>query len=128
MDKSNDKLNKLVPLKNSLKQTYKFEEISNKLLQYIQQIPNLLQEKNNIELVNLMANVIEYLCKKKYKLNKENLLVFTLKKALQDNLTEEDEQNIKKHIEYLHSNNLIKSVSKLSFVKGLISNFFLKGQ
>jgi Asp-tRNA(Asn)/Glu-tRNA(Gln) amidotransferase C subunit len=42
------KLLKLVPLKNSLKQVSKFEEIANQIVEYIKQIPNLVNEKNNV--------------------------------------------------------------------------------
>jgi hypothetical protein len=119
------KLLKLVPLKNSLKQVSKFEEIANQIVEYIKQIPNLVNEKNNVELINLICNCVEYLCKKKYKINKESLLVYALKKALGDDFTPEDEALVKKNIEYLHSNGLIKSVSKLALTSEFFKNFFL---
>lgn len=127
MSKS-EKLLKLVPLRNSLKQLSKFEQIANQIVDYIKQIPNLSNEKNNIELINLICNCVEYLCKKKYKINKENLLIYSLKKALNDDLSPEDEVLIKKNIEYLHSSGLIKTVSKLALTSDFLKGFFLKAQ
>jgi hemoglobin-like flavoprotein len=125
MSKS-EKLLKLVPLRNSLKQLSKFEQIANQIVEYIKQIPNLSNEKNNLELIALVCNCIEFLCKKKYKINKENLLIYALKKALGEEFSQEDEVLVKKHIEYLHSNKLIKTVSKITITGEFLKGFFLK--
>jgi hypothetical protein len=119
-----EKLLKLVPLRNSLKQLSKFEQIANQIVEYIKQIPNLSNEKNNIELITLICNCVEFLCKKKYKINKENLLIYALKKALNDELSPEDEVLVKKTIEYLHSNGLIKTVTKLALTSDFLKSFF----
>jgi len=118
-------LNQLIPIKNDLKQSVKFQQISDRILKKIEVIPNLNEFKTSIELINLMCNIIEYLCKKKYKIDKANLLVFTLKRVI-PNISEDDIENIKKTIQYLHDNNLIISISTLKYSLAYLKNFFLK--
>lgn len=122
---NNPIVNELIPIKNSLKQSVKFQQISDLILEKIKVIPNILDHKTNIELINLICNIIEYFCKKKYKIDKANLLLYTLKRVI-PTLTSDEEEVIKNTIEYLHDNKLILSISTFKYSMTYLKNFFLK--
>lgn len=104
----------LVPLRHSLKQSVKFQQISDIILERLKVVPDIEGQKLSLELVSFVCNLIEYYAKHKYKINKESLLLFTLKRIV--SLSEEEEKLIKDGISYLHTNKLIKSVSKLGYL------------
>lgn len=114
----------LIPLKNSLKSSVKFSKISDVILERIKDIPDIEAQKLSLELISFVCNLIEYHTKHKYKLNKENLLLFTLKRVV--SLSPEEESVIKNCIEYLHTNKLIKSVTKVSYVSQYLKNALKK--
>jgi hypothetical protein len=118
------KLQTLVPLKHSLKQSFKFQDISSKLLCRLKDIPNVGECKLDVELIKFVCSNIEILCKKKYKIDKLELLLFTMKKLV--DLTAEDEQHIKSVVEFLHTNKLIKLPSNLVVLGYGAKQFFLK--
>ena len=118
-------LNKMVPLKNTLKTTVKFQNISNQIVEKLKLIGDIDgNSKLSIELINFICNIIEYLCKKKYHINKENLLIFSLKRVVE--LSTEEEDLIKNTIKYLHDNSLIIKVSKLKFLLEYSKNLIKK--
>lgn len=117
-------LNALIPLKHSLKQNVKFHTVSDKIIEHLKLIPDLETQKISIELINYICNLIEYLVKHKYKINKENLFIFTLKRVVE--LSDQDEEIIKATIKYLHENKLIKIVSKLSYILEYSKNVIKK--
>ena len=119
-----DDLKTLVPLKNSLQQSSKFQQISDLILCRVKDIPNLIEHKTNNELIVFVCNLIENLVKKKYNLNKLELLIYTLKRAVDINADEE--QIVKSAVEFLHVNKLIKKISSLTQINQYIKNFFLK--
>jgi len=104
-------LNNLIPLKNGLKQNVKFQSVSDMIEQHLKLIPEIETLKMSIELINYVCNLIEHLIKHKYKINKVNLLIYTLKRCVEIN--DEQEDIIKQTITYLHENKLIKKVSRL---------------
>lgn len=104
----------LVPLRNSLKQSVKFQQISDIILERLKVVPDIEAQKLSLELISFICNLIEYFAKHKYKINKESLLLFTLKRVV--SLTDEEEKVIKDGILYLHSNKLIKGISKLGYL------------
>jgi len=108
----------LVIPKNSLHQSVKFQEISDKVLARLKTIPEIDSQKHSLELVEFICNLIEALVKKKHKLNKENLLLYTLKRAT--DLNEDDIALIKEAIQYLHENKLIKKISNFSYIGSYI--------
>lgn len=122
---NNPIVNELIPIKNSLKQSVKFQQISDMILEKIKVIPNIIEHRTNIELINLICNIIEYFCKKKYKIDKCNLLIYTLKRVI-TTLTSDEEEIIKNTIEYLHANKLILSISTFKYSITYLKNFFLK--
>ena len=106
----------LVPLKHSLKQANKFQTISDKILLNLKEsIPDIESQKLSVELIEYVCNLIELYVKHSYKLNKENLFIFTLKRVV--NLSDDETEFIKKTIQYLHDNKLIKKIT--SITKGL---------
>lgn len=120
-------LNKMVPLKHSLKTSVKFQSISNEIVEKLKLIGDIDgNSKLSIELINFICNIIEYLVKHKYRINKENLLIFSLKRVVE--LTSEEEEIIKNTIKYLHDNKLILKVTKLKYLleysKNLIKSKF----
>jgi hypothetical protein len=114
----------LVPLKHSLKQSAKFQSISNAIVERLKEVPEIEQCKLSLELISFVCNLIEYYAKHKYKINKQSLLIFTLKRVV--SLSEEEEKLIRDSIEYLHVNGLIKSVSKVSFAVQYLKNALKK--
>ena len=104
----------LIPLKNSLKQSAKFQQISDLILERLKVVPDIETQKLSLELISFICNLIEYYAKHKYKINKEGLFLFTIKRVV--GLSEEEEKLIKDGIAYLHTNKLIKSVSKLKYL------------
>jgi hypothetical protein len=110
----------LIPLKNSLKQSAKFQQISDIILERLKVVPDLETQKLSLELISFICNLIEYYAKHKYKINKEGLFLFTIKRVV--SLSEEEEKLIKDGISYLHTNKLIKSVSKLSYISHYLKN------
>lgn len=119
-----DDLKQLVPLKNSLQQSSKFQQISDLILCRIKDIPNLSDHKTNNELIVFICNLIENLVKKKYNLNKLELLLFTLKRSVE--LSPDEEQIVKASVEFLHVNKLIKKISSVSQINQYLKKFFLK--
>lgn len=118
-------LNILVPLKHSLKTTVKFNQISDIIVDKLKLIGDIDgQSKLSIELINFITNLIEYMVKHKYKINKENLLIFSLKRVV--SLSEEEEEIIKNTIKYLHDNKLIVKVSKLKYLLEYSKNIIKK--
>ena len=120
-----DIVNKLIPLKHRLKQSNKFDTISKKIIAKLHEIPDVQDLKIHPELINLVCNLIEYYCKKKYSIDKLSLLIFVMK-AIIPNLGDDDINNIKDIVTYLHSNKLIITISSLDYVKQYAKNFFLQ--
>jgi len=114
----------LIPLKHTLKQACKFQIISDKILLNLKSIPDLETHKLSIELIEYICNLIEYYTKKKYKIDKQNLFIYTMKRIV--TLSEDDIETIKQAIQYLHDNKLIKVISTVSkvllFTKNVIKN------
>jgi len=115
----------LIPIKNTLKQSVRFQQISDLVLEGIKIIPNISEHKINLELIELICNIIETFCKKTYKLDKLNLFFYTLKR-IDPSLTSDEEDKIKNDIEYLHNNGIIKAISNSQYSTAYIKNFFLK--
>ncbi len=119
-----DDLKQLVPLKNSLQQSSKFQQISDLILCRVKDIPNLQEHRLNNELIVLICNLIENLVKKKYNLNKLELLLFTLKRAVE--LSPDEEELVKSAVEFLHVNKLINKIATSAQLKQYVKKFFLK--
>jgi hypothetical protein len=109
----------IIQPQNSLKTSIKFNDIKNIIVERISKFENLPQYKLDIEFLKLVANMIEFQVKKKYGIDKKDLLIKIYDQSFQ-NLTDEDKETIKKNIEFIFQNNHIKKVSYYKlFVCGL---------
>ena len=80
---------------------------------------NLQQYKQDIEFLKLVANMIEFQVKKKYDIDKKDLLLKIYDSVFQ-NFTDDEKENVKKNIEFIYQNKHIKKVSYYKlFVCGL---------
>lgn len=109
----------IIKPENSLKSSIKFNEIRAIIVERISKFQNLQQYKLDIEFLKLVANMIEFQVKKKYGIEKKDLLLKIYDSAF-ENLTDDDKQTIEKNIEFIFQNKHIKKVSYYKlFVCGL---------
>ena len=112
-------MDSLIQAENSLKTSIKFNEIKNIIVERVSKFENLPQYKLDIEFLKLVANMIEFSVKKKYGINKKELLIKIYDQAFA-NVSDDDKDNIKKNIEFIFQNGHIKKVSYYKlFVCGL---------
>lgn len=113
----------LVAVQPNLASDIKRQEIIKQIQDRITELNLRLPEyKNNTEFVLLVLNLIEHLVKKKYKIDKKKLAVHILSTLL--NLGPQDISALETNIEFLHSNKMIKKVSKFwAFCCG-VSEYF----
>jgi hypothetical protein len=113
----------LVPTQPKISSDIKKADITKKIRDRITELNlNLPQYKNNAEFTLLVLNMIEYLVKKKYKIDKKALAVEILMDLFQLNPVEVD--SLQNNIEFLHSNKMIKKVSwYYAFCCGVIEYF-----
>jgi hypothetical protein len=109
----------IIQPENSLKSSIKFNDIKNIIVERISKFENLQQYKLDIEFLKLVANMIEFQVKKKYGIDKKDLLLKIYDQSFQ-NLSDDEKETIKKNIEFIFQNNHIKKVSYYKlFVCGL---------
>jgi hypothetical protein len=111
-------------LKNSLSKHFVFHDLVNVLVTKIKEIPKFEQLKLNIELTLLCCNIVENSVKKKTKVDKEKLVVDSLTEIF--TLTEEEQNTIKNHIEFLHSNKKIFKVDEVKKFFTSVGAWFAK--
>lgn len=101
----------LVAVQPNLASDIKRQEIIKQIQDRITELNLRLPDyKNNTEFVLLVLNLIEHLVKKKHKIDKKKLAVHILSTLL--NLTAQEISALETNIEFLHSNNMIKKVSR----------------
>jgi hypothetical protein len=103
---------KLFPLSKNMLSHIKFNKAVQKLVGYIQQIPEVQKLRISLDLVKRIADIIENLGFKKKSINKKELLITAFQLVFKLNTAEVI--IISDFIEFIWSNKLIK---KLSFVK-----------
>lgn len=113
----------LVAVQPNLASDIKRQEIIKQIQDRITELNLRLSEyKNNTEFVLLVLNLVEHLVKKKYKIDKKKLAVHILSTML--NLGPQEVSALETNIEFLHSNKMIKKVSKFwAFCCG-VSEYF----
>ena len=114
----------LIPVKNSLKQQQKFQTISDTIITHIKQLPE--PDFKNVELIQYICDLIEFLVRKRYKLDKECLMIFTMKRIFPD-ISDEDVSFIKQTVQYLIDNKLIKVVKTSEFI-GMYAKKFIRSK
>ena len=102
--------------KNSLLKDKKFSEIKGIIVARLQEFPNITKYKFNNEFLSLSCSLIEHLVKKKYNINKKELLL-EIFETVYPELTTEDKQQISANVEYLFDNKQINKVSSYKLFK-----------
>jgi len=97
-------------LKHGLSKHFVFHDLVNVLVTKIKEIPKFEQLKLSIELTLLCCNIVENSVKKKTKVDKEKLVVDSLTEIF--SLQEPEQNTIKDHIEFLHTNKKIVKVDE----------------
>ena len=89
---------------------------------------NLLNAKykNNQDFLILICNLIEYLVKKQFDINKKELAIDIATEIF--NLSEEEQNNLRNNIDIIHLKKLIKPVSYYKLFKCSMKIFFSKNQ
>lgn len=101
----------LVSVQPNLASDIKRQEIIKQIQDRITELNLRLPDyKNNTEFVLLVLNLVEHLVKKKYKIDKKKLAIHILSTLL--NLGPQEVSALETNIEFLHSNKMIKKVSK----------------
>ena len=106
-------------LATDIKRNQIIKQISDRISELNLRLP---EYKNNTEFVLLVLNLIEHLVKKKYRIDKKKLAVEILSKLL--NLGPQEIAVLETNIEFLHSNKMIKKVSRFyAFCCGVAEYF-----
>ena len=101
-------LTHIVP-KNDLAKSIKISAIKAKIIERVSKFDDLQSYRNNQELIVLICNSIEHLCRGE-KINKLDLAV-NICDNLFPNLTDQEKDKIKDVINFIHQNGFIKRVS-----------------
>lgn len=99
----------LVLPKNDLAQDIKVSEIKNKIIERLMKIENIQTYKLNNEFLVLACNLIEFYVKKKYNIDKSNLLIHIYEALFQD-LTDDEKATIRQNIKFIWNNGNIKKI------------------
>ena len=102
--------------KHELSQNIKLCEIKNKIVERLEKIENLQDYKLNNEFLVLASNLVEFYVKKKYNIDKMNLVI-SIYDRIFANLSEDDKTTIRQNIQFIYNNGHIKKISyyKLMF-------------
>ena len=114
----------LIQPKNSLALKIKTDVIKTKIIERISKFENLQSYRGNQELLVLICNSIEHLVSKGTKIDKLDLAISICDNLFQNNLTDEEKENIKSTIQFIHQNGFIRKVSYYKlFCVGLVELF-----
>jgi len=102
--------NFIISPKHELGQDIKTAEIKNKICDRLNKIENLQIYKLNSEFLVLACNLIEYYVKKKYNIDKSNLLI-SVYDTIFANLTDDEKATIRQNIQFIWNNGHIKKIS-----------------
>lgn len=115
----------LIPLKNGLYTDFRIDQIKKTIIARLQELNMMKQEyKTDAEFLTFLVNMIEYLVEKKDKINKLDLALGIVREVF--GATEEDLNIVKRNIEYLHSNKMIKRVSQYKLFCASLREWFRK--
>ena len=106
----------IVSLKNNLLLDWKTQEAKSQIITRINELKiNNPNYKTDNEFLVLVCNLIEYLIVKKDKIDKKQICVSVYKDLF--GLTPEDEESLKRNIDFIHANKSTKKVSKWKLFK-----------
>jgi hypothetical protein len=128
MDTS-QKIDKLVPLQNKLKMKKKFAEIVQIIINDIKtNIPDFIENQLDCEMILRICNIVEYLVKKKYGVDKKQVVIHVFELLVPD-ITEANLEFISNTVDFLFNHGQIKPVKMVSKIalgcSELISRKFL---
>ena len=113
MDTS-QKIDKLVPLQNKLKMKKKFAEIVQIIIKYIKtNIPDFIENQLDCEMILRICNIVEYLVKKKYGVDKKQVVIHVFELLVPD-ITEANLEFISNTVDFLFNHGQIKPVKMVS--------------
>lgn len=115
----------VVPLKHHLFSDYREDQIKKTIIARLQEL-NMTQAKYKLdtEFLTFLTNLIEYLVQKKDKVDKKKLAIDVMRDVF--GATEEEQELLKRNIDYLHSNRVIKRVSYYKLFKTAIGEWLRK--
>ncbi len=116
----------IIKPKNKLKSQMKLGEISKKIIEKIQTIPNYQELKNDLETLLYICTLVENEIKqsKPKSINKKDIVIDIIQKIF--NLKPDELLIIGKHIEFLHVNELIKKITDCEKASSYIYNWCLR--
>ena len=112
---SSPDLSAYVPFERKLQKVDIEKQLITTLENKIRSLPNFLELKLNPEIVLFACNLIENICKKKYKIDKKTLCINVLSAIF--NFTEPDKKSCGEIIEFLHSTTQIKKATLIKKLK-----------
>jgi len=118
--------NLIVP-KNDLALKIKSDSIKTKIVDRVSKFENLQSYRTSQEIIVLICNSIEHLVSKGTKIDKLDLAI-RICNDLFVNLTDEEKENIKSTIQFIHQNGFIKRVSYYKLFCVSIREWFFKGK
>jgi hypothetical protein len=118
-------MDKLIPLKNGLFSDFRVNKVKEEIISKLKEM-NMVNDKYklDVEFLTYLVNVIEFIVKKKDKIDKKELAFNVMREVF--GASEEDCLIIGKNIEYLHTNKIIKKVSYYKLFKATFAEFFKK--
>jgi len=112
---------------NSLRVDQKKTKIKNEIIDKIKSagFSNLDNLKNDNELLSLVMNLIENSIKKKYKIDKKELLL-DIYGELYPNLTQDEKMIIIKNHQFLFENDFLAKIKSSTYVFNFLKNLIIK--
>ena len=116
-----------IKAQNSLRIDQKKTKIKNEIIEKIKSagFSNLDNLKNDNELLSLVMNLIENLIKKKYKIDKKELLL-DIYGELYPNLNQEEKMNIIKNHQFLFENGFLSKLATTTYLFNFLKNLIIK--
>ena len=118
-------MSELIKPRNSLTTDFKKSDIINKILEKIMKFEDIQKYKLDSNFCELVCNLIEHFVKKKYNINKKELLIDVYHKIF-NNLTEDDKSTIYSMIDYIYNNGLIKKISSYKLIISYLTDWVKK--
>jgi len=112
---------------NSLRVDQKKTKIKNAIIEKVKSLglSNLDNLKLDNELLSLIMNFIENSIKKKYKIDKKELLL-DIYNELYPNLTQEEKMNLIKNHQFLYENDFLSKIPSSTVVINFLKDLFIK--
>ena len=118
--------------KNSLLREQHKNDLINKIALRIQAIPGYHSLKNDLELLGMCCNIVEYLIdnekmkqKSGKRFDKKEIVIKAFEKAY-SSLVEQEKVNLDRNIEYLHENGFIKKPTIYKIFKHTLCDWFTR--